>query len=95
MWAHVQTMRKTSTSSKRRKGHGSMARSTHQEPSTAIASVELPNAIRSLIHAVDKDMMIESIACALITVRGKPDQPRPRLINHTVGCQPLHITGSQ
>lgn len=42
-----------------------MARSTHQEPSTAIASVELPNAIRSLIHAVDKDIMIESFACAV------------------------------
>lgn len=52
-----------------------MTRSTHQEPSTAIALEEFPNAIRSLIHAVDKDL--ESIACALITVRGKSDQPRP------------------
>lgn len=42
-----------------------MARSTHLEPSTAIASVELPNAIRSLIHAVDKDIMIESVTCAV------------------------------
>jgi hypothetical protein len=90
MWAHVQTMRKTSTSSKRRKGRGSIARSSHRKPGTAIASMELPNAIRSLTHVVDEHL--ESIACALIMVRGKSDQG-PRLRDHTVGyALDLHET---